>query len=67
MRQLTGLFLLIALAGTAGAHETAGNVGILERLGHEVFGLHHLPVTLILVGVILTLYRMRRKRVSRSR
>lgn len=61
MRQLAGLLLFIAFVGTAGAHEVAGDAGILERLGHEVLGLHHLPVTVILVGVIFTLYRMRRK------
>lgn len=66
MRQLAGLFLLIAFVGTAGAHEIAGDAGTLERLGHEVIGLHHLPVTVILVGTIFALYRMRKRRVSRS-
>lgn len=66
MRQLTGLFLLIALVGTAGAHEVAGDAGILERLGHEIFGLHHLPVTVMLVGIIFALYRLR-QRASKTR
>jgi len=61
MRQQAGLLLLIAFMGTAGAHELAGDAGILERLWHEIIGLHHLPVTVILVSVLFALYLLRKK------
>jgi len=67
MRQLTAMCLLIAMGGTAGAHEVAGDPGMLARLGHEVMGFHHLPITVVLVVGIVMLYRIQRNRALRTR
>ena len=66
MRRLASLCLLIAGLGTAHAHEMTGDASILERLSHELVGLHHLPVTLVLVVTVIVLYRLHRIRASRS-
>ena len=67
MQRLAALCMLIATPGMAGAHETAGDASIVERLGHEIFGLHHLPVSIILVVACVLLYRMRARKASRTR
>jgi len=48
-RIATGLILLTGLAGTASAHTLAIDEGLLLRLDHQLLGLHHLPLTILLV------------------
>ena len=67
MRRLAGLCMLIAIPGTAFAHEMVGDAGIVERIGHEIFGLHHLPVTITLIVACILFYRMRTGKRSRTR
>lgn len=67
MRRLAGLCMLIVTPFTASAHEIAADAGILERIGHELVGLHHLPVTFALILAGLLLYRMRKRKASRTR
>jgi hypothetical protein len=45
----TSLVLLAGLASTANAHTLAANEGLLLRLDHQLLGLHHLPLTILLV------------------
>lgn len=67
MRRLASLCLLIAGLGTAHAHEMTGDASILERLSHELVGLHHLPVTIVLVVAGVVLYRLHSSKASRSK
>ena len=56
MKQLiTSLILLAGSTGIAGAHTLAGDEGLVTQLDHQLLGLHHLPLTvlLIVIGVIL--------------
>lgn len=65
MRRLAGLFMLIGIPATASAHEVAGDASVLQRIGHEFVGLHHLPVTITLVVACILLYRMHSGKASR--
>jgi hypothetical protein len=56
-RIATGLILLTGLAGTAGAHTLAGDEGLLLQLDHQLLGLHHVPLTILLVVVGVILFR----------
>ena len=67
MRRLAGLCMLIATPLTAIAHEMAGEPGILERISHEFVGLHHLPITFVLVVSGVVLFRLLNRRASRTR
>lgn len=53
MRLISGTFLLALTAG-AHAHTLAGDESLVVRLGHQLLGSHHLPLTilLVIVGVI---------------
>lgn len=55
-RFLTGL-LLAATAGTASAHTLGPDDGLIAQLEHELLGLHHVPLTLLLVVVGIVAYR----------
>ena len=62
MRKFPILFILMAMAPVASAHTTASEDGLAAQLMHQLLGLHHLPVTgLILVGCILALRAWFRK------
>jgi hypothetical protein len=58
MRLLLSLFLLAGLSRVAEAHTLGGDDGILVQLGHQLLGLHHLPLTLLLIvgGILLFRY-----------
>lgn len=46
--------ILLAISAIADAHTIAADEGIALQLGHQVLGLHHLPLTaLLIVGGIL--------------
>ena len=53
MRLISGT-LLLALTAGAHAHTLAGDESLVVRLGHQLLGSHHLPLTvlLVIVGVI---------------
>lgn len=54
MRMITSLLLLTGAAGPAMAHTGDGMLG--PALTHQLFGLHHLPFSiLLLVAVILVI------------
>jgi hypothetical protein len=54
-RLITSLILLAGSTGIAGAHTLAGGDGLLAQLDHQLLGVYHLPLTvlLIVIGVIL--------------
>ena len=62
MKRMFSVLLLAGIAPIAGAHTLDG--GLFTALGHELFGSHHLPLTLFLVVVGLVLFRSCKKRVS---
>ena len=47
MRKITGLILLTGAAGTATA--PTGDGVLLTAVSHQLFGLHHLPLSILLV------------------
>jgi len=55
MHRLISTCFLSLLAGVAGAHTLSANSGIIERLSHQLFGWHHLPlgITLLIVSVVI--------------
>jgi len=57
MRTITGLLLLTGFAGTAMAH--TGDGVLLSALSHQLFGLHHLPFSILLVVAVVFLIRRR--------
>ena len=65
MQKIIGSCALIGLCGAAQAHELSSDAGLPARLGHEILGLHHLPLTALLVVVLLLLLRTRRANIGR--
>lgn len=55
MRMITSLLLLTGFAGTAMAH--TGDGVLLATLTHQVFGLHHLPLSILLVVAAALAFR----------
>jgi hypothetical protein len=56
MRMITSLLLLTGVAGPAMAH--TGDGVLVSALSHQLFGLHHLPFSiLLLVAVVLVIRR----------
>ncbi len=56
MRQLILSLLLVAgFAGVAGAHTLSTDEGLLSQMHHQILGLHHLPLTAILIfsGIVV--------------
>ena len=55
MRILLRACLLSGVSDVAGAHTLSGDENLLSQLGHQLLGLHHLPLTAILVfgGIVL--------------
>ena len=49
MRMITSLLLMTGFAGTAMAH--TGDGVLVTALSHQIFGLHHLPISILLVVV----------------
>ena len=55
MRIIVSLVLLVGATNTALAHTVEGPT--LAMLGHEIFGLHHLPLSIAVVGLAVYLGR----------
>lgn len=55
MRLITSSSILLTVFREADAHTLTGDAGIPAQLGHQFLGLHHLPLTAILVlgGVLI--------------
>lgn len=55
MRLIPISILLLAVAANAEAHTLAADESIPLQLGHQILGLHHLPLTALLVigGILL--------------
>jgi len=51
MRIIVSLVLLVGAANTALAHTAEGPT--LAMLGHEIFGLHHLPLSIAVIGLVI--------------
>jgi len=65
MRKILTLFLFAGVARVADAHTLASDDGLPLQLLHQVLGLHHFPLTAILIVagiVLLKLYHRRDKR-----
>ncbi len=54
-RLIFSLLLVSECPGIASAHTLSAEESLLPQLGHQVFGLHHLPLTTLLIfgGIIL--------------
>ncbi len=54
MRLISMSFVLLAVSATANAHTLAADESFPLQLGHQILGLHHLPLTaLLLIGGIV--------------
>ena len=63
MRLITSLLLLTGFAGPAIAH--TGDGALLNSLSHQVFGLHHLPFSILLIVIaVFALYRWQNSKRS---
>ena len=54
MRRFISVCSMFVLAGVAGAHTLSDDAGTTAQVGHQLLGLHHLPllVLLLVVGVV---------------
>jgi hypothetical protein len=55
MRRIVSLVLLVGATNTALAHTVDGATWAM--LGHEIFGLHHLPLSIAVIGLAIYLGR----------
>ena len=55
MRRIVSLVLLVGATNTALAHTVDGSTWAI--LGHEIFGLHHLPLSIAVIGLAIYLGR----------
>jgi hypothetical protein len=62
MQRILALTLLAAPMAQAHTLDPAG--GVLSALGHELVGLHHLPLTLLALFVGIALFRRWKKRTD---
>ena len=62
MKRIFALTVLAAPMAQAHTIDPAG--GVLSALGHELVGLHHLPLTLLLVVVGIALFRGFKKKTG---
>ncbi len=63
MRLITSLLILAGVSETATAH-TGGGL-LPEALSHQVFGLHHLPLTILLViAAVVVIRRWQRSKCT---
>jgi hypothetical protein len=63
MRQLFRICLIALASSAASAHTLAPDAGIVLRLGHQLFGSHHLPLLLLLLASFVAyLYSRTRSR-----
>jgi hypothetical protein len=53
MRKLTALILIFGTAGNAAAHSLADGSPALLQLAHQLGSPHHLPVLLVIIGVVI--------------
>lgn len=70
MRTLSILMLTLGASTTAAAHTLPDDVTLIERLAHQLAGVHHLPITLLLIicaSALLSAIRARSKHNSRGR
>lgn len=56
-RLMTSLVLLAGTSGIALAHNLPGDEGLITQLDHQLLGLHHLPLTILLVIAGIWLFR----------
>ena len=61
MRSLLAV-MIVATAGVAGAHPLGSEQSLLDQLGHQLLGAHHLPLLLALIVAGLFAARGLRRR-----
>ena len=66
MRLILISCLVSGVAGVADAHSLSGDADLPLQLGHQLLGLHHLPLTAILLFAGTVLYRSLRKSARRD-
>ena len=49
MRLITSLIIILGTTEYAAAHSLDGDHAWVERLGHQFLGVHHLPLTILLI------------------
>ena len=61
MRQLLSVYFLMAVSAAAEAHTLSGDESMPLQLGHQIIGLHHLPLTaLLIIGGIFLIRRSKK-------
>ena len=62
MRSLSTLFIAMAFTPiAASAHTLAGDVSLVDALGHQVASGHHLPLLLAAIAAVLVIRRVLRE------
>jgi len=61
MRLFLSLLLLAGVSRVAFAHTLGNEDGVLVQLWHQLLGLHHLPLTVLLIVACLMILRNWRK------
>jgi len=60
MRLLFSLFLFAGVSRVAAAHTLGNEDGVIVQLWHQMLGLHHFPLTaLLIVAAVILLRRWR--------
>lgn len=64
MRSSITALLLLLVTNVSLAHVPGSEQTILEKIEHQLVGLHHLPMTALLIIAVVLLVRSYRKRIS---
>ena len=66
MRQILAILMTAGLTNTAFGHTLDSEHNLLETLWHQIFGIHHLPLTVGLVFVSVVLLAVIGRRMARQ-
>lgn len=58
MSKMLSLLLIAGLIPVANAHTLAADDSLAMQLLHQLFGLHHLPATALVIVAVLVLLRV---------
>jgi hypothetical protein len=62
MRLISSLLIILGATDIAVAHSLDGSHGLAEQVGHQLIGIHHFPLTILLIAAgyiaLKTCYRM---------
>ena len=61
MKSLLAILSIVGFAGAANAHMLEEGRSLFDQVGHQLLGLHHLPMVLVIALVVWLALRAKRR------